>query len=217
MRLHKNPLIRRVLFALLIVGSCAFMIYYWFFMRTVRVPTGSMANTIIPGDHLVIQKLTGQIERGEIVMFQYPNDSNYYICRVIGLPGESILVRGNMVYINERPLDEQRVMADEESNIEEPLKEISTEGNGPYRVFYTEPVKNLSSEVPGDFGTNTPFQIPNNSFFLMGDNRDNSEDSRYRGAVPGELIWGEVARIYYSEAMTPDKSIRWERILKKVQ
>lgn len=217
MPLRKKTLIVGVLFALLFIGGCAFTVYYLFFLRFVRVPTGAMMNTIIPGDQLVIHKAFGQIERGEIVVFQYPEDSTYYINRVIGLPGETIQVRGNIVYINDRPLDEQRVMAEEDSLDINPLKENSTEGQGPYRVFFTEHDQPLPSEVSGDFGTNTPFRIPNDFFFVMGDYRDNSQDSRHMGPVPRELIWGRPSLIYYSEAMTSEGGIRWERIFKKVR
>ena len=200
----------RVLYVLLIVGGVVFTIYYFFFMRMVKVPTGAMANTIVPGDHLLVNRLFVQIERGDIVMFQFPEDPASYVKRVVGLPGETILVRGNTVYINERPLDEQRVMADEDlGDLSKPLKEISAEGDGSYRVFYTQHDKNLSGEAPGYFGTNTPFQIPNDGYFVMGDNRDNSEDSRFRGAVPRELIWGKPAIIYYSDT--------WARVFKKVR
>ena len=215
-----------MLFVLLIVGSVAFMIYYWFFLWFARVPTGSMANTIIPGDRVVIQKSFGQIERGSVVLFQYPDNTGLpdegpsppkgerYLCRVVGLPGETIQLRGNIIYINDRPLDEVRVIAQDTGGYD-PLIEISTEGKGPYRVFYAD-VRDPESEAPGNFGTNQPFQIPNDNYFLLGDNRDNSLDSRFRGAVPRALIWGVATIIYYSEAETPDKSIRWERVFKKV-
>jgi signal peptidase I len=206
------------LFALLIIGSGAATIYYLFFMRMVRVPTGSMMNTIIPGDHLVIFKSFGRIERGRIIVFQYPNDSTYVIARVIGLPGETIQLRERTVYINERALPEQRVMAKEYEQYG-PLQEVSSQGDGPYRVFYeARSVEEESSYFDGaEFATQTPFRIPEDSYFVMGDHRDNSEDSRYRGAVPRKLIWGEASIIYYSEKMPPDKRIRWERVMKRVQ
>lgn len=98
-----------------------------------------------------------------------------------------------------------------------PLQEVSSQGDGPYRVFY-EAVEEESSYFDGtEFATQTPFRIPEDSYFVMGDHRDNSEDSRYRGAVPGKLIWGEASIIYYSEKMPPDKRIRWERVMKRVQ
>lgn len=75
-------------------------IYRIFFMWMVRVPTGSMLNTIVPGDHLVVNRSFGEIERGRIVVFQYPGDSAYYVARVVGLPGETIQLRGMSVYIN---------------------------------------------------------------------------------------------------------------------
>jgi signal peptidase I len=174
-----------------------------------------MMNTVLPGDRLVIQKSFGQIKRGAIVVFQFPGDPAHYLSRVIGLPGETIQVRGRTVYINDHPLQEQKVIAQEESPYS-PLKEISTEGNGPYRVFYTRPVEDWSSD-DSEFGTSTPFQIPNDNFFLMSDHRDNSQDSRFRGPVSRRLIWGEASIIYYSDATTSDGKVRWERMLSKVR
>ena len=227
--MSRKALIIRLLVVVLIVGGVAFTIYYWFFLKMVRVPTGSMMNTIIPGDHIVVQKSLGQIERGSIVLFQYPdnpevaNSSGYsppkgerYLSRVVGLPGETIQLRGNIIYINDRPLDEVRVIAQDSGDVD-PLIEISTEGSGAYRVFYSEQFKDPESEAPGNFGTKQPFRIPNDNYFLLGDNRDNSFDSRFRGPVPRELIWGEASIIYYSEAETPGSGVRSERLFKRVQ
>lgn len=168
----------------------------------VRVPTGAMLNTIVPGDRLVVYRLIGNINRGDIVAFQYPEDKAYFISRVIGLPGETIQLKGKLVYINDRALDEQRVFVDPRYDGKEPLKELSTEGSGPYRVYVKRAFSGL--DTSGDFGVETPFQVPNDSYFVMGDNRDNSYDSRYRGAVPRHLIWGRPSIIYYSE-QTPDR------------
>jgi signal peptidase I len=201
------------------LSAVAIGVYRVFFVWTFRVPTGSMANTIIAGDHLVAHKALGGISRGDIVVFRYPdNDKEYHVARVIGLPGESIQLRGKSIYINDRLLDEQRVMVEPERNGYDPLTEISTEGKGPYRVYYTQ---HSYSEEPredsGDFGVATPFQIPLDGYFILGDNRDNSEDSRYRGAVPRNRIWGKPSIVYYSVKMPNEDEIRSERIFKKVQ
>jgi signal peptidase I len=172
----------------------------------VRVPTGAMLNTIVPGDRLVVYRLIGKINRGDVIAFQYPDDKEYFISRVIGLPGETIQLKGKIVYINDRALDEQRVFVDPRYDGKEPLKELSTDGSGPYRVYvkHTFSEELLLLDASGDFGGETPFQVPNDSYFVMGDNRDNSYDSRYRGAVPRHLIWGRPSIIYYSEK-TPDR------------
>lgn len=189
-----------------------------FFVRMVRVPSGSMMNTVLPGDRLLVTKVFGTIERGEIVVFQYPEDSTYYLARVVGLPGETIQVRGHEVYINERLLDEQKVVANSKDDRgEEPFEEISTEGSGPYRVFFTQPPDQVDDlGVDANFGVATPFRIPANSFFMLGDNRDNSFDSRHRGAVPRELIWGSSTVIYMSTPLHSE-DVRWNRVMKRIR
>ena len=175
--------------AILVLGAGALLFYRVVFLHFVRVPTGAMANTILPGDHLVVRKRAfGDINRGDLIVFQYPGDpSTYYIARVIGLPHETLALRGRTVYIDDKPVMEQRVTVERDNLLEEDhLKEVSTEGTGTYRVFYQ-----LDDPNPEDDLSRGPFRIPENSYFVMGDNRDNSEDSRYRGAVPRELIFGK--------------------------
>ena len=204
-----------------------------FFLRLVRVPSGKMANTILPGDYLLINKSFAQIERGAIVVFQYSpeylrgkegdvryehyrNDRDYYVARVVGLPGESIQVRGRTVYINGKPLQEQKVKASE-AGFDEPLNELSTEGSGPYRVFYARPNDNEEEFFdPETYGSETAFQIPKDSYFVLGDNRDNSEDSRYRGPIPRNLIWGRASIIAYSTTMNTNE-VRSDRMFKRIR
>lgn len=184
----------------------------------VRVPTGAMMNTIVPGDHLFVTKSLGQIRRGQVVVFQYPRDTETsYVARVVGLPGETILVRGNTVLINERPLDEQKVFVKPDDVDTVLLEEISTEGTGPYRVYYWNRTDESEESIPGaDFATVTAFRVPDDSFFMLGDNRDNSVDSRYWGPVPGNLIWGTAQVIYMS--MPPNsEEVRQDRLFKRIE
>ena len=218
---------RTVLLIVLVLIGTGITILRVFFFRAAYIPTGSMANTIIPGDSLLITKAFGKIERGAIILFQYSPEYirperrehdpfGYRIARVVGLPGETIQMRSRTVYINGHARGEQKVLA-RDVDPSEPLQVISTEGSGPYRVFYTvrlnEDESALVNDVP--LAGEEPFQIPKDSYFVMGDNRDNTEDSRYRGPVPRNLIWGNVALIVYSKTVKTDE-FRWERMFKKV-
>lgn len=158
-----------------------------------------MSNTVVPGDHVLMVRAFGEIERGQVVLFQWPNDSNRYLKRVVGLPGEKIQFRGRTIYVDDRPLNEQKVLVRDDFS-GDPLQVISNEGAGPYQVFYTrgEEEEDRSLDIT-EFATHEPLLIPANSYFLMGDNRDSSEDSRYRGPVPRHLIWGRAVLIYYSQ------------------
>jgi len=208
---------------LIVIGAAALFGCYLLFVRMVRVPTGAMANTIIPGDHLIVRKLFGRIDRGNIVVLEYPNQpSTKYISRVVGLPGETIETRDPYVYVNGNPLQEQRVFVNPNYDFDSGvLDELSTEGSGPYRVFYyqrdrkSEP---LTRDPKLIFGVKEPFRVPDNQYFVMGDNRDNSYDSRYRGTVPRELIWGRPTVIYWSSHadQSHQEKIKSERIGKRV-
>lgn len=195
-----------------------FVVFRFFFVKMVRVPTGAMMNTIIPGDHLFVTKSLGQIKRGQVVVFQYPRDTETsYVARVVGLPGETILVRGNTVLINDRPLDEQRVFVTPEDVERELLEEISTEGTGPYRVYYWKGTGEPEELISGaEFGTVAPFRIPDDNFFLLGDNRDNSVDSRVWGPVPRNLIWG-TAQVIYLSASENSGEVRDDRLFKRIE
>jgi signal peptidase I len=185
------------------------------FVRAIRVPTGSMANTIVPGDHLIVIKRVGQIGRGDIVIFTYPRDQSIqYISRVIGLPRETIEIRDRSVLINGNELQEHKVTVkpDLEATAAR-LEELSSEGSGPYRVFYWERDVTTAGQLLNDsseavFGIAKPFQIPDDQYFVMGDNRDNSYDSRFYGPVARQLISAKPTVIYWSDHS--------ERIFKRV-
>lgn len=219
------PKKRTVAFVILVfvlaVGGGALLVGRLFLFRPIRVPTGAMKNTIIPGDHLLAVKMFGNPERGNIIIFRFPPGTSEqdpegtaeYIFRVVGLPGETIQLRGHTVYINDQPLDEVKVSAREEEDLE-PLTVFSTEGKGPYEVFYLGAPDAPAEETP--FATTAPFRIPADNYFVLGDLRDSSQDSRYLGPVPRNLIWGTASYIYLSVSMDSGE-VRTERILKRVK
>jgi signal peptidase I len=204
--------------ALVVLSFSTLAIYRIVFLHFVRIPSGSMANTILPGDYLAVKKRAfGDINRGDLIIFRYPEDlSTYFLARVIGLPGETLQVRGNIVYINDKELIEQRVIVKPDDLFEsDHLEELSVEGNGNYRVFH----QSNDNPAAEDDNANGPFQIPANEYFVMGDNRDNSADSRYRGSVPRALIFGKPFMIYWSSRTDrqDDGQPRWERIFSPVK
>lgn len=212
---------RRVLLfslALVGIGLVGGVFYYAFFPHFIRVPTGSMANTIIPGDYLVVKKRAfGDIARGDLIVFRYPGDSStFYLARVIGLPNETLQVRGNLIYANGSMLQEERVMVRRDDFLKaDAMEELSTEGSGDYRVYYS--ARNEENEYP--YGGVEPFLIPDNQYFVMGDNRDNSQDSRYRGPVPRSMVFGKPTMIYWSEHQDASGAAqpRWNRVFTKVR
>jgi signal peptidase I len=207
---------RRSLILILIVGiltatGYGLAIYGFYAGRIILVPGGSMMNTILPGDRLLARRFSGEVKRGQVVIFQYPGDDTYFLGRVIGLPNETLEVRDTSIYINRNMrLNEVKVTVQLQGEFDE-LKEISTEGKGRWKVYYEAGV--ARTDDPSRLG---PHQIPAGHYFMLEDNRDNSEDSRYRGSVPRELIWGEPFLIYYSTRVDSGES-RWDRVFKSIQ
>jgi signal peptidase I len=166
-----------------------------FVVQAFKIPTGSMENNLLVGDHLLVNKLVyaptvsalervimpvDQVERGDIVVFKYPEDPERdFIKRVIGLPGETLEVRNKQVYINGTALDE------------------------PYVRFIQPPAGpgGSSYDVRERYG---PVTIPANQYFVMGDNRDNSQDSRYWGYLPREFVKGRALMVYWSYDAEPE-------------
>ncbi len=136
-------------------------------------------------------------QRGDIVVFKYPIDPNIdFIKRIIALPGEEVEVRNNQVFINGKPLPLIEVGRGEENGVRKVIyEEVLPEGKKHKVQFYEDfPFSKR------DFG---PVVVPPNHYFVMGDNRDNSEDSRYWGFVPRENIVGKAFVIYFSGDVPP--------------
>jgi signal peptidase I len=189
--------------------------YYLVFLHLVRVPTGAMANTILPGEQIVVKKRAfGEIKRGDVIIFKYVGDqSAYYTSRVIGHPSETIQIRGRQVLINGEELPERKASARFANKSYDSLEVLSSEGEGPYQVFYSES-EALAGPIETPFATVEPFRIPDGQYFVMGDNRDNSQDSRYRGPILRQAVFGKATMIYLSSS--PSGEYRMDRMFRKI-
>jgi signal peptidase I len=164
-----------------------------FVVQAFKIPTGSMENNLLIGDHLLVNKFVfgptetgaertllpvGTIKRRDIIVFKYPEDPERdFIKRVIGLPGETVEVREKKVYINGTALDEPYVHFLAPPSAPSELHEVT------------------SFDVRERFG---PVTVPADQYFMMGDNRDNSADSRYWGFLRRDYIKGKALVIYWS-------------------
>jgi signal peptidase I len=223
-----------------------------FIVQAVKVPTGSMKNTIWIQDHLLVNKFifgpdglklpvlpSRDIRRGDIVVFKYPKDpQTNFVKRVVGLPGETIEYdnHANRIFVNGQEMPEHRVFVEREATSESPakLEEAHDEGAQPgtnWTVFYYEDEEDTVAaslmESDAKYAVRQPFKIPvegdpildeirndpllariydadgdgrydTDQYFCMGDNRDNSLDSRFWGTVPRASIVGRAMFVYWS-------------------
>lgn len=190
-----------------------------FIAQAVQVPTGSMQNNIHIGDHFFVNKFifgrptpvlgkllpTREIKRGDIIVFKFPEKPEVnYVKRVIGLPGDKVEIKGTRVFVNDQELPEQRVTVQLQDERYSAHPEIKSEPAPPgthYRVFYNNQNHDPAEEVPDPrlkYGVLEPAVVPADSYFAMGDNRDNSLDSRYWGFVPRSNIIGHALYVYWS-------------------
>ena len=186
-----------------------------FVVQAFQIPTGSMEPNLLVGDHLLLNKFVfsptaiglerallpnREIRRGDIIVFKYPEDPERdFIKRAIALPGDTIEVRNKKVHINGAPVDE------------------------PYAHFLYQLPPDAQGK-PWDLReTYGPVTVPPDHLFAMGDNRDNSQDSRFWGFVPRSYVKGRAAVIYWSfdEAAGAPANffarIRWNRLLNQIR
>ncbi len=198
-----------------------------FVIQPYRVPTGSLQPTVQPGDFLVVNQYAyglrfpvgnisiipiGKPKRGDIALFYAPPDpSLVFVKRVIGLPGDHVVSRDKVLYINDKEMtqisldssvdDEPAVGGMLEQHIPVEVKEEDLEGVK-HRIFI-----NLGARSSDDFDV----VVPPGNYFMMGDNRDNSDDSRVWGFVPEHNLIGKAFGIWMSwDAI--HHHVRWDRI-----
>jgi signal peptidase I len=193
-----------------------------FVVQAVKVPTGSMQNNILIGDHLLVNKFIfagkregvfwklfpyRDVRRGDVIVFKYPqNPEVNYVKRVIGLPGEAVEVRGTRVFINGRELPEHRFYVqnprfDAEDSALQIVREEPSPADARYRVYwesYHAERGDVDFPSGGRYAVGRPFLVPERAYFVMGDNRDDSEDSRFWGSVPRDYVVGRALVVYWS-------------------
>jgi signal peptidase I len=175
------------------------------------IPTGSMEGTLLIGDHLIVDKISyappdailggllphREIERGAIVVLRYPLDlRENYVKRVIGLPGDRVRIADKRVFVNGAALDEPYVQHIDPRRLA-------------YRDDFPAPppswIEDRARLMLAEHARNGELFVPAGQYFVLGDNRDNSSDSRFWGLVPRENIFGKPLLVYWSiDAPTED-------------
>lgn len=174
-----------------------------FAFQPFKIPSGSMEDNLKIGDHIFVNKFIygprdrvlsrllplRDVERGDVIVFRYPEQPEIdYVKRVIALPGETLIIRDKKVFIDGRELSEPYVV----------FTDQRTYPGGRATRFLPEPQRSRDH-----YG---PFVVPAGQYFAMGDNRDESYDSRYWGPVSRALIKGRAFIVYWSFDMAPATS-----------
>jgi signal peptidase I len=228
-----------------------------FFYQPFNIPSASMMQTLLVGDYLFVSKLSygysrysftipftnitivpfngrifgAQPKRGDVVVFKLPSDTDKdYIKRIIGLPGDEIFVKDGIVHINGKPVPRERAGS-----------YVGPDPHAPKIPRYKETLPNgvsyyvLDSNDSGDYDNTQTYLVPDDHYFMMGDNRDNSLDSREQsprmmgvGFVPFQNLVGRAEIIFFSAASddpgvglwrpwTWPFAVRWQRIFSLVR
>jgi signal peptidase I len=181
------------------------------------IPTGSMEDTLLVGDHIVVDKLAyapagpiskyllpyEQPKRGDIIAFQYPVDiAQLFVKRVIGVPGDHLKIVNQQVYINGKRLTEPYVY--HKSGYFDPYRDNFPSASNTLEEIPNAKRDKLLADMLSKHVVNGEVVVPPNNYFVMGDNRDNSLDSRYWGFVPRDNISGKPVLNYWSYNTSTD-------------
>ena len=203
-----------------------------FLIDIFRIPSSSMEGTLLVGDILFVNKLAYGAEvpltakrlppmhqpgRGDVIVFKWPLDhAKPFVKRLVGLPGDTIAMRQGRLQVN--GVEQHEQFTRRMPGIAEPM---AMEFDWLRRALL--PAAHASPGARPTRNTWGPLVVPRHSFFVLGDNRDNSSDSRYWGFVPDSLLLGQPLLVYYSEV--PDSvtrgswmsRVRWHRIGERVR
>ena len=204
------------------------MVFRSFLYEPFQIPSGSMMPTLLVGDFILVEKFsygikdpifrskiieTGEPERGDVVVFKFPEDENVdFIKRVVGLPGDKVVYRNKLLYITEAcngqvPCPSERVITQlyvgksdfvsRGAYLEEYTESLGSEQHSLFRN--PRAIDQTARYLPRQPGTAiNEWIVPEDSYFVMGDNRDNSEDGRFWGFVPEANLVGEAVLIWIS-------------------
>ena len=187
-----------------------------FLIQSYLIPTGSMEYTLLPGDFVLALKFTLKFstrvpDRGEVVVFKYPL-SNYriFIKRCIGLPGDTIKIENKKLYLNGKLQVEPYVVHLDTRIVEGIPDTIGFQKRWENRQFTNE------ERVRDNFG---PVIVPQNTIFVMGDNRDYSYDSRFWGPLPIKNVIGKPLIVLLSVDTKGRllNKVRWDRLFKIIR
>lgn len=210
-------------------GFILFLIFLFVFRGAIadwhRVPTGSLKPTILEGDMIFVNKLaynmrlpfsdvtlkqTGTPKRGEIVVFKSKKEDKRFIKRLVGLPGDTLELRRNILIINGVVSDYQQ----DSNNTVRPVRDVDAEA-GTYLIESSSMMPphrlQIKPHIQNPISSFRPIVVPDSHYFFMGDNRDNSGDSRVFGFIPRSELLGRAARILVSLNKNDRYKPRWER------
>jgi signal peptidase I len=210
---EKSPV--REYFESIVIAVILALFVRTFVVQAFKIPSGSMEDNLLVGDHLLVNKFVyggaptalerallpvRDIHRGDVIVFKFPKEPDRdFIKRVIALPGETVELRRKAVYVNGQPIDET-----------------------PFNLKLKYPVPPEGAPQQPMLDSYGPVTVPAGHLFVMGDNRDDSLDSRYWNFLPLTYVKGRAMTIYFSYdpdatgAASVVTSIRWRRLFKQV-
>jgi signal peptidase I len=213
-------------------GFIIFILLFGVFRTAVAdynpIPSGSMRPTLVEGDVVLVNRLAydlklpltnrvllhiGEPRRGDVVTFFSPKDGTRLIKRLVGLPGDRVAVVGGVLIVNgERATYDHRELVDEPlapGHVTTALRASESIGGEAHAVQFLKRHDRVAA-----FG---PFTVPPDHYFMLGDSRDNSLDSRFIGAVPRELLIGRAHHVLLSADLRGNELLRGERTVMPIR